>query len=523
MKTRCHFPELDKVLFLLCIVCALGFASVQGSEGLLMPDKLVEEEENMSGGRIIKMKPHVPISHASGDSETQQDSWSDRTGQLFHYISDSSYWAYSGLNDYYEYYRWGDNPYGKRPDKTITSNDLSEVDTLICYVGRNSTILKNLYKDEENLIFLGNRLSDWDSSKTLVRVTDTEMARLGLETLQSARSSEQSDDSFHQVNESVRQNAGASLHNRSWCFATTDAGSAKGLVNILKDHGLFDQGHGTTWITAGDNHVIHSGTGRVIAYAPVPGNPLEDHREAGKLVLELEQAYIREIFLVDANGGVLGVAPASLQSYVEKRTGNVHLMNLDQLLAGYHSQLYDLTTSMSGKAAGIGAMTAAFAMGGWITSAGYIGCAAFGGALGAAATPFASYLLDKDVYEATSAFWIPFVTLENLTVRSLRILSTLTQWGADGMEAVGQRVTTATGYPVFSMLSAAAVVGAYKGLPFMNAVTGGIAGKVVVGTGVTLGVGAVVGVGAVYFLMSTDTPGVSTVSKAWEYMNSGNK
>ena len=466
-----------------------------------------------SGGRIFKPEP-VPYAMTPVlPDDTEDNNQPSLSSRLNNFLSGVSSNAYYGTVDYGSYLFWGTNPYDEMDTQDISEADLIGVKNLICYMGRAQSVLDTLHNAEE-LRYLGNRLpASLDSSKTLVRITDTEMAKLGLETLRDAKNVEAESATQADINDFVVDRIGV-RKTRSWCYAVNDRRmNREGLLNLLDKLGRFNKGHGTTWITQSGEHLIHSGTGRVIAYSPSGQSSIDDYQKAAKSVVNMPSVHMTDVFLLESRGSVLQVKPKALADYAERGTGdNINIISQEQLIVQYHGYIYDLVNRVSGGAAGGATMAAAFTVGGWMLNASFLGSATVGGGLGLFVLPFAApYLLDEEVYDATSAFWLPFVTLENISLRTMRGASVLLRGAADAGSYLSEKATEKTGYPVFSIASLLTAGAMYKVFPVINTMTGGFAGGAIKGAGMVLGAGAVLVGGSVYLLMSTDRPAASTV------------
>ncbi|MTI13415.1 hypothetical protein [Sansalvadorimonas verongulae] len=514
--------------FLLIVIGLSGNAlALSGSQGLQFdPDTAMKDDGIVSGGRAFKpeVAPYVATSPVGDDEteDTEESAQPSLSSRLYNFLSGVGSEAYYGTVNYGSYLLWGTNPYDEMETQDVSEADLVGVNSLICYMGRAQSVLDSLHAAEE-LRYLGNRLpASLDSSKTLVRITDTEMARLGLETLRDTQSPKLETATPVEINDSIVDKVGA-RQTRSWCFAVNDHRmNREELLSLLGQLGRFKKGHGTTWITQNGGHLIHSGTGRVIAYSPSGQSPIDDYQKAAKAVVNMPSVYITEVFLVESRGSVLQVQPKALADYAESGTGdNISIIRQEQLIEQYHSYIYDLMARASSGTGGGATMAAAFAVGGWMLNASIVGSAAAGGGLGLFALPLAApYLLEESVYDATSAFWLPFVALENISLRSVRGMSSLLRAAADTGSYLSEKVTAKTGYPMFSIASLLTVGAMYKVFPAVNRMTGGFAGGAIKGAGMVFGAGIALVGGSVYLLMSTDKPAASTVGWVIDQMRS---
>lgn len=484
--------------------------------------------ESASGGHTVDTQANGLDSDGNGqssDNEAVPNSSTQNkplplTSKIYNYLYDTSIWAYHGTVDYGSYLWWGKNPYDERDSKEIQAADLDGVNSLVCYIGRTANVLDKLFGDDD-LNFLGHRLpSALDSSKLLVRITDSEMARLGLEAMQEAQIKGANGASAADINRAAVEKSG-SPKNRSWCFAVSEASSPyERVMKLLARQGHFDRGHGTTWITENGNHLIHSGTGRVIAFTPTGHGAVDDYQQAARSVVALPADYIQEVFLVESRGSVLQIEPQAVAEYAKDAVGsNVSILRQEDLMEQYHSALYSLAMHVGGSAGSAGVMAAAFAAGGWMMNFGIVKSAVLGGTLGAVLPVFAPYVLNEDVYETTTPFWLPFVTLNDLSIRTMYGMSSLLHHAADGATYLDKRITAQTGYPLFSVGSLLAAAVMAKSFPLVDTMTGGFLGGAVRGAGMMFGAGTVVVGGAVYLLMATDTPKTSAIGKVVDQMN----
>ena len=206
-------------------------------------------------------------------------------GPLKEYLAQTPDHVYSWALDLSEGYWDGNtiNPEDQAVEEVVPA-EMGDDTPLLCYMGRNRLTVEKM-KSHGDLSFRGNRLNNWDNERTLVQLTDTDMASIGLDVIKF-----QSGNSTDKVTRDHYQN---DHRHGIWCFEYS--GKKDELSSVLKNLGWLSRNKGIVQITSPEHTLVHSGTGRVIALSK------NNTQHAAKLVRKLEPSFIKEVFLLDEN------------------------------------------------------------------------------------------------------------------------------------------------------------------------------------------------------------------------------
>ncbi len=319
--------------------------------------------------------------------------------------------AYGMGHDYW----YGENPYLKTPQTTVTPSMLADDEGVLCYTGSHTPTVVKLH---DELTFLGHTLSGFDKDFLHIQLSDGDLVQ---------QANVGTPDAIVNGTQTTMPEAQGKV--RSWCFRYQGARDAA-LYDKIKEYGWLSKANAITSISEGDFLFWHSGSGRTIVHDS------KGYQEAAKAAVSINPSYMSEVYLLNDSPMAGRIAPEDLKTFAEKGKGNLDMLNGDDIVNDYYDHFYGFLkhTSLASYATTAGLLFTSMLVAKYSVVTALV--VAPIGAVGVAVVA-PHYVLSEETLAKLSPIEVPLVAMEAIGGYTLSAMGSLLQYGGSAVSLAG--------------------------------------------------------------------------------------